>query len=510
MVIVALIYLFDSAASRNLALGAPHLERLADVEGTETEVAIAPDGTRLLAIASGDLWLLDTSSSSNQRLTSTPEPESSPAWAPDGLQVTYTRGTDTFSAQANDPGTSELFKRNATALNWSETGRVTFVRERALWVADSPAGEERELVPAESVPDITIRQPRFSPDSQYVAFLKSTLGLRAEIWLVDANTGDAQLLIGDRLAENPTGIGWMDSGNHIVTLTNRSGVYALWIVDILQNYIEPLTTMLTGVPLEPIGLDVRKDRIVVPRHVVDSDIVLSDGTAVAQTESLEFEPAVSPDGTRVAYTLQKDSQFEIWTVGVDGQNPRFHTLGREPRFSANGFQLIYTHTSVLGEVDLRKVDLRDGSSASVTDAREIDFQADWSPDGRTIAFASGLRNMSLWTAPGSGGKRLGLAGAGYYPRFSPDSRSIFFWDRESFWSIPASGGDAKIIRMGIAEPAPAVWVKNALRYYRDSEIHRGKAIWPLFDVLPDGRIATAPIEVRETALWSVELTYVSE
>jgi hypothetical protein len=32
-------------------------------------------------------------------------------------------------------------------------------------------------------------------------------------------------------------------------------------------------------------------------------------------------------------------------------------------------------------------------------------------------------------------------------------------------------------------------------------------VWPGFDVLPDGRFVVAPIEVRETGLWAIDLNY---
>jgi len=65
----------------------------------------------------------------------------------------------------------------------------------------------------------------------------------------------------------------------------------------------------------------------------------------------------------------------------------------------------------------------------MTDAEEIDVTPDWSPDGRSIGVClrRGRRDLDL---DGScvGGKRLRLNDGGYAPRYSPDSKSILFWD----------------------------------------------------------------------------------
>jgi hypothetical protein len=76
--------------------------------------------------------------------------------------------------------------------------------------------------------------------------------------------------------------------------------------------------------------------------------------------------------------------------------------------------------------------------------------------------------------------------------------------------MEASGGHPRRVLDGFDEPVPAVWVNNNPKTYRDPEIHGGRQIWPSFDVLPDGRVLTAPIEIREAALWTLELTYVEQ
>jgi len=507
----AVLFIFNSMSSGKKVFGAPRIEKLVDLDGVETEVSIAPDGMRLVAVASGDLWLFSVADGSRRKLTETAEKASFPAWAPDGKHVTFTVGRDTFEISPEDPQTKRLFKENATCLSWSSTGRLTFVRDRTLWVTDAGGTHERALVEPDANPAVRALPPRFSPNSTQVAYVKTNLGMEGEVWVADASNGSARALVADRWAENPLDVGWLHEGKQLVYLTNRSGAYSLWIVDFDANTISPLTGPLNGRLLDPIGIDVWQERIILPRHEVDSNIIVSDGTPVAQTKDIEFEPAASRDGSLVAYTIQKENKFEIWTAGIHGESPTFRVLGTQARFSPNGFELIYTHTDILGEVDLRKVDIRDGSSSSVTDAPEIDFEPDWSPDGRTIAFASNEGGpMTLRTIPAVGGKRQTINPGGYFPRFFPDGRSILFWNQQALWTTDVTGQHTKRVRDGIIGPTPGNWVKGMPKTSLDPEINGGKRIWPEFDVLPDGRLLTAPIDIHQTALWTVNLTYVEK
>ena len=509
--VAIVLIIFNSMTSEHKVLGAPHLERLVDLEGIETEVTIGPDGTRLVAVASGDLWLFDTGTGSRQRLTETVEPESFPAWTPDGTRVTFTRGADTFATEINDFKNYRLFKENATSLSWAPSGRIAFVRDRRLWITDAAGLHEQPLTPSEDNPDVTVFSPRFSPDSSQIAFIKTRSRLHADVWVADATDGTTRALVEDRWAEDPLDVGWLNDGRQLVYLTNRSGAYALWIVDFEANTIAPLTSPLEGPLLDRIGISVWHDRIVIPRHFLDSNIVASDGAVIASTEDPEFEPAASRDGSLIAYTIQKGNKFEIWTADDHGGSPKFQALGTQPRFSPSGFELVYTATDPEGRVDLRKVDIRDGSSISITDAAEVDFEPDWSPDGRTIVFASDLGGtMALWTMPSVDGKRSSLRPAGYFPRFSPDGRSIVFWHQGALWRIDSGGDNENRIRDGLPDPTPAAWINREVRTYLDIEVNGGKAIWPDFDVLPDGRVLIAPITIQDTALWAVDLTYVTE
>jgi Tol biopolymer transport system component len=509
-------YFFTTARPGHKTLDAPRLTRLADIDGVETEVAISPDGNQYAVVVSGDLWLLNISTGGRRQITRTPEAESFPSWIPDGKRVTFTRGRDTFAIDVQT-GAEQVARKDATALSWSATNRATFVRDRALWI-DNPGGQnERKIVEADAIADITIDRPRFSPDSLQVAFLKTQLGLRGEVWVLDVSNGIAKPLVSDHPAENPMDTGWINNGRDLAYLTNRAGGYSLWYIDFARSTINPLTQPLVTVPLGRLGIAVFNDRIIVPRHFVDSNITLSDGTRVADSEKLEFEPAASPDGTRVAYTIADENRFEIWTSGLNGEKPAFRALGRDPRFSANGYEIVYTHTDPTGNPDIWKLDIRNNTTERLTDADEIDITPDWSPDGRSVAFASARGGaISVWTVPASGGKRLRINDGGYAPRFSPDSKSIVFWDKQGLWTIQADGHNAQPVAGNLTQPAKAVWSQKGPAFFAEGAIRTAKEklfdvadhlIWPEFDILRDGRFVIAPINIRETGLWAIDLTY---
>jgi Tol biopolymer transport system component len=507
--IAGVVYLFNSASSGKMTFGEPRLEKLGDIGGTETEVAVAPDGSRLVAVASGDLWLFNIADGSRQRLTETVEIESFPAWAPDGKRVSFTRGQDTLAADVNNFSSTQLLKENATSLTWSASGRQAFVRNRTLWLTDAAGLHEQSLVDADANPETTVLQPHFSPDSTQVSYIRTTLGLRGEVWIADATTGKTRAVVADRLAENPLDTGWLANSTQLIYLTNRAGSYALWIMDFNASTLTPLTGPIDGVLLDRIGFAISKDRIFLPRHIINSDIMLSDGTPVVATKETEFEPAVSADGKQIAYTIPKVNKYEVWTAGIDGKNPKFVALGTQPRFSPNGYEVVYTHTDIEGRIDLWEQDIRDARAKIVTDAPETDFQADWSPDGRTIVFTSAKGGtMALWTTSATGGKRLGLNDNGYYPRFSPDGRSLSYWNQGAIWAMDVDGKNPRKALDGFPTPVPSAWVKGSPKTYLDPEVNKGKSILPTFDVLPDGRILTATLSSQDTSIWTVNLTYV--
>jgi Tol biopolymer transport system component len=519
-ILMLVFYLFNSGSSDRRILDVPRITHLADIDGVETEVAVAPDGVHCAVVAAGDLWMLNLDDGHPQRLTQTPEPESAPAWSPDNKRVTFSRGNDTFviTADAGNSNPGELFKANATNLSWSPSGRMAFVRDRGLWLTDVGGRNDKMIVGPDENPNVTIHSPRFSPDSLRLAFIKSLLGISGQVWTLDVLEGTARALVADRPKENPFDVGWIMDGRELVYLTDRSGGYSIWHVNFTDNTILPLTQPLFDLPMSPIGMSVWKDRIVLPRHFLTSDIALSDGKTVVQSDGVATDPAVSPDGKQIAYTVLKGNNSDIWTANIDGSRPVFRTGGWQPRFAADGFHLVFTHADLSGNDDIWRIDLRNGDSERITDADEIDITPDASPDGRWIAFSS-TRSVapSVWIIPASGGKRLRIGDDGYGPRFSPDSKSILFWDRGLFWTMDLDGSHRQAAAKDASpRPGTGAWLKSSPLEVFGDEIRRPdgvavfkseRPIWPVFDVMPDGRFLVAPINVQTTGIWAIDLQF---
>jgi serine/threonine protein kinase len=94
----------------------------------------------------------------------------------------------------------------------------------------------------------------------------------------------------------------------------------------------------------------------------------------------------SPDARLVAYSSNRNGNFEIWFQPVGGG----------------------------------------GNAVQVTHSPALDWQPDWSPDGNSIVFRSERDGGGLYVVPFPTGNEHKIASFGYRPRWSPDGSKILF------------------------------------------------------------------------------------
>ncbi len=145
----------------------------------------------------------------------------------------------------------------------------------------------------------------------------------------------------------------------------------------------------------------------------------------------DTSPAVSPDGKTIAFTSDRDGQPRIWLKQLKGGGEAALTAGPDDlaRFSPDGASLLFLHSQE-GSTSVYRITLLGNDPHKIVEDAE---QADWSPDGKQIAFVRLRRDQdkllsALFLIDAAGGaereltrfegERVG------YPRWSPDGRHI--------------------------------------------------------------------------------------
>ena len=148
------------------------------------------------------------------------------------------------------------------------------------------------------------------------------------------------------------------------------------------------------------------------------------------------DPAVSPDGARVAFTMNELGSMSLAIIPFDGGRHRVLYKGGEgdqifnPRWSPDGRYLTYSRWRKGGNRDIYVMEVASGQQRRITDDRALDMDPQFSGDGRRIYFASdrtGVYNIfchdletgRLWQVSNL------LTGA-FTPAISPDEKSAYY------------------------------------------------------------------------------------
>jgi len=193
----------------------------------------------------------------------------------------------------------------------------------------------------------------------------------------------------------------------------------------------------------------------------------------------DYQPDWSHDGRWIVYARYDRDMVALWaldTVTMQGKRlTTGHTVNVEPRLSPDGTRIAFVSTSYNGRFHIFTADFRSGTLENVQRLTgenrstlpryyyspfDHEISPSWSPDGRELLFVSNRGHIygtgGFWRMKAEpGGDSYDAAREIHYeetnwkarPEFSPDGKRIVYasylgqsWHQ--LWTMPAQGGDA--------------------------------------------------------------------
>jgi len=327
----------------------------------------SPDGTRIAfqAYRTGtwQIWTVKADGTDLRPVTSGPYDDREPAWSPDGRQIAFSSDRsgsyDIWLLTLASGGVAQVTtaQSNEFQPSWrsgsTEIAYVSDRRERPGVYASAAAGGAERLVAASSG---NVAGPLFAPDGSFVAF-SVVAGSRSRLMVGEKNIADADE---DVFPFRPQ---WVSPTELLYTADGKikrrpAAGGAARVVELTANvsFTRPAFT---------------------PKRK-NFDL------AGAQPARGIVHPAVSPDGTQVAFVALGD----LWTMPIGGAPQRLMRdawVEADPAWSPDGKSIAYSSDRG-GSMNVWIRDLASGADRPLTRAAGAAMQPAWSPDGSRIAY----------------------------------------------------------------------------------------------------------------------------
>jgi Tol biopolymer transport system component len=270
---------------------------------------------------------------------------------------------------------------------------------RRRYALQREAVQSRGLTPFRKVTDYgeACGSPRFSADGKQLIFWDTDGRSQFAVRVLDVDSGK---IVEKFDILGPAGVDLTPDGEQIVM-----GKAAVW--ETFYNYHD---------------LYVRDRRTGRERR-------LTDGLRAR-------DPAVSPDGSLVAFTTNELGSMSLALIPFGGGKHRVLYRGRDsdqiftPRWSPDGRQLVYSRWRAGGNRDIYLMDVASRRTRRLTDDRALDMDPMFSADGRRVYFSSdrsGIYNIYCKDLQsGETWQVTNLLGGAFVPAVSPDERQLYY------------------------------------------------------------------------------------
>ena len=342
-----------------------------------------------------DLWVIDVASGRGRQITTSKAREgaNSPAWSPDGRFVAYVALRDgyfgLYRKPSNGEGAEELLYKNSapmTLTDWSQDGSYltyfsTDLSGGGLYAVPVNAEGERKAIEVSRTKS-QMQGPRLSPDSRLMAYTSNASG-RIEVYVLpfDPKAAARHGTGGRDRGRSPTRAApaWCSGAGMGRNCTTLRPTEASW------------PSRLRG-PRRP---HVRQAEGIVPSK---SDII--PGVAPGTT-------SISRNGERFVIAVPRPQLRQIHRVRPHRKGAQ---QGGRAWFLQPGEHVARRHARVFmrndpktGNGDIWTIDLTTGKGTPVTNDTPPENAPIWSPDGKHVAYVSTRESLSgIYRKPADG------------------------------------------------------------------------------------------------------------
>jgi Tol biopolymer transport system component/C-terminal processing protease CtpA/Prc len=418
---------------------------------TESRPLYSPDGRKLAFVSTrtgnGDIYVLTLATGALRRLTFDDALDQLDAWSPDGrwLYFTSSRGDiggmndvwrvgadgGTPMPVASDRYTNEFWSApspDGQALAITARGTVTgqwwrrghsHLDESEIWLVRDFDRPRYEAVTTGGAKDAW---PMWGPDGSTLYFVRDDHGVE-NVWArgADGQTRTVTRFTGGRVL-------WPN-----ISADGRAIVFerdlTVWILDPASGEAHEVPVALRGAPATP-GVE---------------HLRVSEGLN---------ELALSPDGKKVAFLVRGEVFAASAKDGGDAERVT-RTTAREQELAwlPDSRQLLYV-SSRAGYPQLFVYDFSTGTETALTNDPRGDVNPRVSPDGKSVAFARGGRDLAVVDVAS---QRVRTLATGFFDRlpftsaqgiaWSPDNRWVAFLSAgasmfNTVYVVPAAGGES--------------------------------------------------------------------
>lgn len=223
--------------------------------------------------------------------------------------------------------------------------------------------------------------------------------------------------------------------------------------------------LVTGIPgdfsgriayIEEVGTGKNK---VSRLKVMDADG--ENAKTITEVAGSIFSPTWSPDGNRIAYSVQRDKSYPVIYVqnvsggGASALTP-FKGSNLSPSFSPDGSKILFS-SSFEGSADIYEMSASGGQPKKLTSWPSSEVQPNYAPDGKSFVFVSdraGFNKPQIYRYEFGSGRTTKVSNSGYAtsPQFSNDGSQIAFLSGRSAAIMNSSGAvTANLGNTGIDE-----------------------------------------------------------